>query len=85
MKERKSARGDLGYFSAERMLPEVFAAAQNLKIGETSTPIRSRLGYHLLRLTEALPAREMTLQEASPEIAAKLANAQRAATLAQFR
>lgn len=81
----KKHGGDPGYFSAERMLPEVFVVAQNLKIGETSAPIRSRLGYHLLRLTEALPAREMTLEEAAPEIAAKLANAQRAATLAQFQ
>ena len=83
--ETKNRGGDLNYFSADRMLPELFAAAQSLRVGETSTPIRSRLGFHLLHLTEALPPREMTLPEAAPEIAAALANAHRAAALAQIR
>ncbi len=83
--ETKKRGGDLGYFSEERMLPELFAAAQGLRVGDTSTPIRSRLGFHLLRLTEALPAREMTLPEATPEIATTLANAQRADALARLR
>ena len=67
------------------MLPELFAAAQSLRVGDTSTPIRSRLGFHLLRLTDALPAREMTLPEATPEIAAVLADQQRAAALSRLR
>lgn len=83
--ETKKRDGDLGYFSEERMLPELFAAAQSLRVGETSTPIRSRLGFHLLRVTEALPARAMTLPEASPEIAARLNNAQRGDALARLR
>lgn len=83
--ETKNRGGDLNYFSADRMLPEIFAAAQSLRVGQTSAPIRSRLGFHLLQLTEALPSREMTLPEATPEIVAALANAHRAAVLAQIR
>jgi parvulin-like peptidyl-prolyl isomerase len=83
--ETKKRDGDLGYFDEERMLPELFAAAQSLRVGDTSTRIRSRLGFHLLRLTEVLPAREMTLPEATPEIAANLQNARRAAVLSRLR
>ncbi len=81
----KKHGGDLHYFSEQRMLPELFVAAQSLRVGETGTPIRSRLGFHLLRLTDALPAREMTLPEASPEIASNFANARRAEALSRLR
>jgi hypothetical protein len=73
----KKRGGDLGYFAAERMLPEVFEAAQRLHPGETSAPIRSRLGFHLIRLTTVLPARKLALTEAAPEIRAKIENERR--------
>jgi parvulin-like peptidyl-prolyl isomerase len=73
----KRRGGDLGYFAAERMLPEVFAAAQRLQPGATSPPIRSRLGFHLLRLTTVRPARELTLTEATPEIRTTIENERR--------
>ena len=59
-KRRRSAAGDLGYFAEARMLPAVFAAAQQLRPGATSAPIRSRLGFHILRLTESRPPRALT-------------------------
>ncbi len=73
--------GDLDYFAAERMLPAVFAAAQRLRPGEISSPVRSRLGFHILRLTESRPARTLTLAEAKPEIETLLANQKRAALM----
>ncbi len=78
----KKRGGDLGYFASERMLPEVFKAAQRLHPGETSAAIRSRLGFHILRLTETRPARTLTFEEALPEIMARLANQKRAAAVA---
>jgi parvulin-like peptidyl-prolyl isomerase len=59
------------------MLPEVFEAAQRLQPGETSPPIRSRLGFHLLRLTTVLPARKLTLAEATAEIRITIENERR--------
>jgi len=64
------------------MLPVVFAAAQGLRPGESSASVRSRLGFHIIRLTESRPARALTFEEARPEIAALLANLQRAAAIA---
>lgn len=80
----KERGGDLGYFAAERMLPAVFEAAQRLHPGETSAPIRSRLGFHIIRLTETRPARTLTFEEALPEISARLENQERARACANL-
>ena len=77
----KTKEGDLNYFAAARMLPEIFSAAQTLHEGETSAPIRSRLGFHLLRLTESRPPRLLDFDEARPEISAALENQERAQTV----
>ncbi|MBA3960533.1 MAG: peptidylprolyl isomerase [Chthoniobacterales bacterium] len=77
----KNHGGDLNCFDAARMLPEIFAAAQTMKTGQTSAPIRSRLGFHILRLTSVLPARELTIAEAAPEIEVTLENERRAQAL----
>ncbi len=81
----KNHGGDLNCFDAARMLPEIFAAAQTMKTGQTSAPIRSRLGFHILRLTSALPARELTFAEAAPEIEVALENERRAQALGDLR
>jgi len=78
----KKRDGDLGYFAEKRMLPAVFAAARQLQPGATSAPVRSRLGFHILRLTESLPARALTFEEARSEIDALLANRKRARAVA---
>jgi peptidyl-prolyl cis-trans isomerase C len=78
----KKRGGDLGFFATERMLPAVFEAAQRLQPGETSAPIRSRLGFHIIRLTETRPARALTFEEARPEIMIQLENQKRAEAVA---
>lgn len=78
----KKRDGDLGYFAERRMLPEVFATAQQLQPGQISAPVRSRLGFHIIRLTEARPAGQLSLEEARPEIIALLENEKRASALA---
>ena len=78
----KMRDGDLGYFAGTRMLPEVFAAAEQLQPGQLSAPVRSRLGFHIIRLTETRPVRQLTLEEARPEIIALLENQRRIAAVA---
>ena len=80
----KKRGGDLGYFGAERMLPAVFEAAESLRPGETSSTIRSRLGFHIIRLTETRPARALTFEEALPEIRARIENQKRAVACANL-
>lgn len=80
----KAVGGDLGYFSAERIPPELFAEVEKLRVGQTSAPIRSHLGFHLLQLTDAKAPRRLHLEEAQAEATAELQNAQRAAAVAQL-
>jgi parvulin-like peptidyl-prolyl isomerase len=69
--------GDLGYFSATRMPPDFAEAALKLHPGDVSKPIRTRLGFHILKLIDFQPARQKTFDEARSDIPIDLANQKR--------
>jgi peptidyl-prolyl cis-trans isomerase SurA len=47
---RLGNRGNLGYFSAFRMVYPFEAAAYNTKVGAVSEPFRTNFGYHILQV-----------------------------------
>jgi peptidyl-prolyl cis-trans isomerase SurA len=49
--------GDLGYFTAFQMVSPFEDAAYNTAVGEISMPIRTKFGYHLLKVTGKREAR----------------------------
>jgi len=54
----KTNYGDLGYFTAGRMVPEFEDACYSLKVGEyTKKPVRTTYGYHIIKLTDRRPNR----------------------------
>jgi peptidyl-prolyl cis-trans isomerase C len=73
--------GDLGYFSSSRMPPDFVAVAVQMRPGEISPPIRTRLGLHILKLIDVQPARQKTFDEARNDIALELAIQHRAAAV----
>ncbi len=56
-------KGDLNYFSALDMVYPFENAAYSTKPGETSTIVRTRFGYHILKVYDARPTRgEITVE-----------------------
>jgi peptidyl-prolyl cis-trans isomerase C len=51
----KGRGGDLGFFPKESMVPEFANEAFRLQPGETSQPIRSVFGFHIVRTNEKKP------------------------------
>jgi parvulin-like peptidyl-prolyl isomerase len=77
--------GDLGYFPRHGVMAEAFSrAAFALDVGETSGPVVTRFGVHLIHLTEIKPGtkrwtdvREQLLPLAERELFDELAQAER--------
>ncbi|MER3455711.1 MAG: hypothetical protein C4304_02195 [candidate division GAL15 bacterium] len=52
--------GELGLVAPGQTVPEFERAAFALKAGQLSEPVRSRFGYHVIQVTQRLPAKEAT-------------------------
>ena len=53
----KMNKGNLGYFTAMQMVYPFESAAYTTKVGAVSAPVRTRFGYHLIKVNDRRPAR----------------------------
>ncbi len=51
-KDPGSKGGDLGWFTADRMVPEFSEAAFKLAKGQLSEPVKSQFGWHVIKLED---------------------------------
>jgi len=49
-------KGDLGYFTVFDMVYAFETGAYGLEIGEISMPVRTNFGYHVIKITDKIPA-----------------------------
>lgn len=74
-----SARGgDLGYFSRGRMVPEFEEIAFSLKnVGDVSDVVKTKFGFHIIKLTDRQPEKLLTLDEVRDRIVRQLESKER--------
>jgi parvulin-like peptidyl-prolyl isomerase len=80
----KMRGGDLGFFSESRMPPDFFAAIRNMRVGEISRVVRTRLGFHIIQLTDAKAPHQMTFDQSRMEISLMFGNEKRATALEEL-
>ena len=60
--------GELGFFARGEMVQEFEDAAFSLEIGKISNPIKTKHGYHIIKVEDKKQAKEATYEESKTEI-----------------
>jgi len=64
----KDKGGELGLFGRGQMVPAFQDAAFSLPVGQTSAPVKSPFGYHIIQVEEKKPALVATLANSHDQI-----------------
>ena len=63
-----SRGGDIGYFRAGQLVPEFEKAAIGLNVGQLSGVVRTKFGYHIIKLTDKKASGMQAYENAKPMI-----------------
>jgi peptidyl-prolyl cis-trans isomerase C len=76
--------GDLGFFSRATMVEPFATAAFALQPGEISDVVKSRFGYHVIKLEERREASTMSFEEAKEQARGLVVNQMTASTVGEL-
>lgn len=78
-KDKGSAEkgGDLGYFGRGKMVPEFERAVLSLKVGELSKPVKTRFGFHVIKLTDIKEGDPANFEQSKESVRKQLVSAKR--------
>lgn len=77
--------GDLGYFGAGQMVPEFSKAAFALKVGEVSLPVKTKFGWHLIKVEDRRESSIPPFAQLKPRIVQHLARQKTRSLTADLR
>lgn len=67
--ESREKGGDLGWIDVRKLEPEISSLVTSINTGDIlANPIRSEVGYHIIKLGGRTQRRMLTLEEATPSI-----------------
>ena len=72
--ESKAKGGDLGVFTAEQMVPEFSKPVFSMKKDELGKPFRTPFGFHIVKVNELIPAKQMEFQDVKADVVMRLDN-----------
>jgi len=73
----KFVGGSLGSFHQGQTVPEFDEAIQEMQPGEISDLVKTMYGFHIIKLDDSDEARQLTFEEAAPNIRTKFAETKR--------
>jgi peptidyl-prolyl cis-trans isomerase C len=67
-----SKGGDIGYFGSGQMVPEFERAVMGLKTNEISEPVKTRFGYHIIKLADVAKGETASFEQSKEPIRKQL-------------
>ena len=77
--------GDLGFFSKDQMVPEFADAAFKLEKGQTSDPVKSPFGWHIIQVEEKRTRPVPDFEQVKPQLESFVARKAQSEYLAKLR
>jgi peptidyl-prolyl cis-trans isomerase C len=72
--------GDIGYFPRGQLMPEFENACASLEVGQTSGIVKTKLGYHVIKLTDKREPQQRPVEQVKEKIRSKLRTIERQRT-----